>query len=46
MKLRKFVFTFDGVSIIVSAFNHEEALILAQAEAIKNGWNHTVIKCI
>ncbi len=43
MKLTKFTFTFRGGPITVSAFNRNQAKILAQAEAIKRGWDYEII---
>jgi hypothetical protein len=43
MRLNKYIFTFKGGKIKVSAFNREEGQILAQAEAIKRGWDYTII---
>jgi len=43
MKHTKITFTFKGGNIPVWTFNHNEAKILVQAEAIKNGWNYTII---
>ena len=42
MKLTPFTFTFKGGPITVRAFNCKEAKILAQAEAIKRGWDYTI----
>jgi len=39
MKLTNYTFNFKGGKITVRAFNEKEAKILAQAEAIKRGWN-------
>ena len=39
MKPRKFTFYFKGGNITVSALNYDQGKILAQAEAIKNGWD-------
>lgn len=39
MKLTKFTFYFRGGKITVSAFNYDQGKILAQAEAIKKGWD-------
>ena len=44
MKQRKFTFTFAGGKITVMAFHDEEAKILAQAEAIRRGWNYTILR--
>lgn len=35
---------FLGGEIIVSAFNLKQARILAQAEAIKKGWDYQIIE--
>ena len=43
MKQRKFKFYFKGGPITVWAFTEENAKILAQAEAIKQGWDPTVL---
>lgn len=43
MKQREFTFWFKGGSITVWAFTEENAKILAQAEAIKQGWDPTII---
>ena len=43
MKQRKFKFYFKGGPITVWAFNEEDARILARAEAIKKGWDSTLI---
>lgn len=43
MKFRDFTFEFIGGKITVKALNYESAKILAQAEAIKRGWNYTII---
>ena len=43
MKQRKFKFYFKRGPIIVWAFTEENAKILAQAEAIKQGWDPTFI---
>ena len=43
MKPRKFKFYFKGGPITVWAFTEENAKILAQAEAIKQGWDPTII---
>lgn len=43
MKLTKFTFTFRGGVITVSAFDRNQAKILAQAEAIKRGWDYETI---
>jgi hypothetical protein len=43
MKTRSFKFWFKGGPIIVWAFNEEDAEILAKAEAIKKGWDSTLI---
>ena len=44
MKKKKFKVFFASGDVIVSAFNEKEAKILAQAQAIKNGWDYTVFK--
>jgi hypothetical protein len=43
MKHRKFTFHFKGGPITVWAFTEANAKILAQAEAIKQGWDPTII---
>lgn len=43
MKLYNFTFRFLGGKITVRAFNSEEAKILAKAEAIKRGWDYTIL---
>ena len=43
MKTTPFTFNFKGGPITVRAFNKEAAKILAQAEAIKRGWDYTII---
>lgn len=43
MKPRKFTFYFKGGPITVWATNDEDARILARAEAIKKGWDSTLI---
>lgn len=40
---RQYTFNFKGGPITVRAFNYEQAKILAQAEAIKRGWDYTII---
>ena len=42
-RTRKYKFRFKRGYITVEANNEEEAKILAQAEAIKNGWNHEIL---
>ena len=44
MKTRKFTFYFQGGKITVRAFDAEQGKILAQAKAIENGWDHTIVK--
>ena len=43
MKLYNYTFTFRGGKITVRAMNSEAAKILAQAEAIKKGWDYEII---
>ena len=43
MRQRKFKFYFKGGPITVWAFTEENAKILAQAEAIKQGWDPTIL---
>jgi hypothetical protein len=42
MKLTKYTFNFKGGQISVMALNEIEGSILAQAEAIKRGWDYTI----
>ena len=44
MRKKKFKVFFAGGDVIVGAFSENEAKILAQAQAIKNGWDYTVFK--
>ena len=44
MNLTKFTFYFKGGKITVMAFNEEQGKILAQAKAIENAWDHTIIE--
>ena len=44
MRRYPFTFKFIGGEITVMAFNYNEGKILAQAEAIKRGWDYTVLK--
>ena len=44
MKETKFTFNFKGGPITVWAFNEREARTLAKAEAIRNGWDNTIIE--
>ena len=44
MKQRKFTFYFKGGKITVMAFNEEQGKILAQAKAIENAWDCTLIE--
>ena len=45
MKRSRFVFKFkNGGTIAVYAFNTNEAKILAQAEAIRLGWDYEVVE--
>ena len=44
MKKRKFTFNFKGGKIDVWALGYEEAEILAKADAIRRGWDYTIIK--
>ena len=39
MNFTKYIFYFKGGPITVSALNYDQGKILAQAEAIKNGWD-------
>ena len=43
MKQKNYTYRFAGGEISVMAFNEEEAKILAQAEAIKRGWDYKII---
>ena len=43
MKLTNYTFNFKGGQITVRAFNKIEGRILAQAEAIKRGWDYSII---
>jgi hypothetical protein len=43
MRYYYYTFTFKGGIIHVRAFGDEQAKILAQAEAIKKGWDYTVL---
>ena len=43
MKTKPFTFYFASGSITVCAFDYEEAKILAQAEAIKKGWDYKTL---
>ena len=43
MKQRKFTFYFKGGPITVWAFTENNAKILAQAKAIKQGWDPTIL---
>ena len=43
MKLTEYTFKFKGGKISVLAFCRATAEILAKAEAIKNGWDYTII---
>lgn len=42
MKFTNYTFNFKGGQITVRALNEIEARILAQAEAIKRGWDYTI----
>ena len=44
MKLSNFTFKFKGGEITVRALNNTEAMILAQAEAIKRCWDYTILQ--
>jgi len=44
MKKKEYTLHFKGGKITVWAFNYEEAKILAQAEAIRNGWDYTIVE--
>ena len=43
MKTTTYTFYFKGGPITVPAMNEEDAQILAQAEAIKKGWDKTIV---
>lgn len=43
MNKKKFTFYFQGGTITVWAFTEANAKILAQAEAIKQGWDPTLV---
>lgn len=42
MRLTQYTFNFKNGPITVWAFNEIEGRILAQAEAIKRGWDYTI----
>lgn len=44
MRKKKFKVFFASGDVLVSAFTENEAKILAQSQAIKNGWDYTVFK--
>ena len=44
MRRKKFKVFFASGDVIVGAFSENEAKILAQAQAINNGWDYTVFK--
>ena len=44
MRKKKFKVFFASGDVIVDAFSENEAKILAQAQAINNGWDYTVFK--
>ena len=44
MRKKKFKVFFASGDVIVGAFTENEAKILAQAQAIENGWDYTVFK--
>ena len=43
MRHKKYKVFFKHADIIVRSFNEKEAKILAQAQAIKNGWDYEVM---
>lgn len=43
MKFKYFTFKFLGGEITVKAMNECQAKILAKAEAIRRGWDYTII---
>ena len=43
MKYNNYTFTFKGGKITVRAANYMHAEILAKAEAIERGWDHTIL---
>lgn len=44
MKETKYTFNFKGGPVVVWAFNEREARTLARAEAIRRGWDNTIIE--
>ena len=44
MKLYTYTFKFKGGKITVKALNENAGKILAQAVAIRNGWDYTIIE--
>ena len=44
MRLRKYTFYFKSGKVTVSALNEEQGKILAQAKAIENAWDHTIME--
>jgi hypothetical protein len=46
MKKELYVVYFKGGEISATAWSETEATILAQAEAIKRGWDYTVVKIL
>ena len=44
MKETKYTIRFAAGSLVVYAHNEEEAKILAQAEAIKKGWDYRIVR--
>ena len=46
MNRKLYVVRFKAGKVQVRAFNQKEAEILAQAEAIQNGWDYTILEII
>lgn len=44
MKKYSFTYKFKAGQITVQAFNSQQGRILAQAVAIRNGWDYTIIE--
>ena len=44
MNFTEYTFTFKGGNITVIAMNKNEGKILAQAEAIKRGWDYITVE--
>lgn len=43
MRHKKYKVFFKHADIIARAFNEKETKILAQAQAIKNGWDYEIV---